>query len=660
MVLAWHGGRLADQPAATGFANGATLADLVELAERSGLQPRAVRAGLDDLRRLRLPAILHWDMDHFVVLAAVKRRGLLLHDPARGRRLVSLSESDRAFTGVALELTPAVDFSRTPAEKRAGLLTFLGHFRFLPRYLGLMLLLLLATQLLGLAPAVAAQLLIDQVVLAQDAGWTWRLIAVAGLVLLSAAVLDTWRRMLALESGTRLAFDSSTCVVRHLLSLPADYFARRHAGDVLSRLRSLEPIRQAGTEDLVQAVAQGSVLATTLAVMLFYSPMLTAVAVSGVVATFLLTAAFLPARRRLTAESLAERAREDSSLLHTLHGIAPLRAAALVARRMDDWQRHHSRATNAMARQGRLTICAGLGVQLAAAAEQLAFLGFGVGAVAGQKTTLGVLFAFMSLRARLGTAVMSLADLSARLYLVRAHQERLADITLQRPEPAADGRGVCRRMRGHLRIRGLRFGWADRSPPLFDGFDLDVAPGEHVAVSGPSGSGKSTLLGLIGGQLTPDAGHISIDGIERDLWQHRSLTDQLAVVLQDDLLFEGSIADNLCGFALRPDDARMREIAEAVGLWAAIRRLPMRQDTRVSDAVRLLSGGERQRIILARAIYRRPRLLLLDEATRSLDASTEARVLDAVDALGCTVLHVTHRPSAEMRAGRRIELGRPA
>ena len=250
---------------------GADLRMLIELAGKIDLIARPVRVNVTDLKRLQVPAILHWCMDHFVVLVRVKRRGVLINDPAQGQRFVTAHELDESFTGVALELSPGPRFGERKPEQSIRLRDFLVSFRFLGRYLSAMLLLLIAIQVLSLAPAVATQLLIDQVVLGQDRAWLFRALGGVAAIMLIVVLLEALRQWVTLFSGTRLAFDSSSMVVRHLFRLPASFFHNRHPGDVLSKLDSLTPIRRALTQQAVNAVVHSVVIVSTLAIMFFYS-----------------------------------------------------------------------------------------------------------------------------------------------------------------------------------------------------------------------------------------------------------------------------------------------------------------------------------------------------------------------------------------------------
>ena len=655
MIVDYYHGRRPAPVKVPVLERGVSLRHLADLADRTGLQSRAVRAEPPELCHLRTPAILHWCPDHFVVLVKVRRRRCLIHDPARGRRWVGRARVDRRFSGVALELSPAIRFTPLRARRGPGFRDFAASFPGLGRYLALMLGLLLSAQVLGLAPAIATQLLIDEVALAGDRRWLSRVLCGLALVLLTASILEAWRQRIAIEAAARFQLDSGLALMRHLLTLSTGYFRARQPGDVLSRLASLGAIRSALSEDLPGAVVQLTVLATSVAAMYLYQPMLATVSVAAGLCAIACEAATLPARRRLGNELVAHQASEDSSVLGTLRNLDTIRGFDLVSNRLRHWQRYAGDAVNAASRRSLYAVYAGFLRGACGAGEQVLFLGMGLSAVAERRTTLGVLFAFMALRARFGNALSQLLAIGGRLYLLRTHQERVGDIICAEPEQTRSPTGLARPMAGDIQLKQLAFAY-DGQAPLFRQLNLCVRAGEHVAITGKSGSGKSTLLALIADRADPTEGEVLLDGIELDVWHPEVLRVGIVTVAQRDTLLDGSIAENLCGFSEAPDWGRIREVAEAVEVWQLIRQLPMGLHTPVSTLA--LSGGETQRLVIARALYRQPRILLLDEATASLDVASESVVLNAVCSTKATILHVTHRPGGIHRADRCVRLER--
>jgi ATP-binding cassette subfamily B protein RaxB len=641
-----------------GLDSGPSLKSILRTADALRLVGRPVRLGIGELARLDLPAILHWEFDHFVVLTRVRRRSLIIHDPAAGRRCVERDTFADAFTGVAIEFSPAGAWPAAPRRRFSLLRGLLRSFHGLGRFLAVMLTLLLASQLLSLAPPVATQLLIDDVVLGHDRAWLYRVLAGIALILIVMLLIETARRWIALYTGTRLATASTTAVVRHVLRLPVATVEPRPVGDLISRIESLRPIRAALTETWLTAVVQFSVLVTTLAVMIWYSPTLTLIPAGALALTLSLHGAFLPAMRSENLESVVASARASNSLIESLRGFRTLHALELDMLRLAHWQQFFVSATNANARRQRLDIGFSFGQGLIRAAEQLLFLAVGIGGVVDRRHTLGVLFAFVSLRGRLSGAVIQLVAATRELFLTRSHIERAGELVAEPVEPEAPAAAMRETISGEIECRDLCFAYPG-GPDVLAGFGCRVEAGEAVVIQGRSGTGKTTLLQLMSASLTARSGAVLYDGISTGLWDARVLRRQFGVVLQQDRLFAGSVADNISCFEPVPDVGRIRAAARLAGIWRDIDALPMKLGTRVAGGTAGLSGGQIQRLLLARALYREPRVLFLDEATNQLDPHAERQVLGNLRTLGITIVSVAHGDRAGDNGWRRIRLDGP-
>jgi ATP-binding cassette subfamily B protein RaxB len=634
---------------------GASLKELVETATELRLIARPLQLEVDEIKYLRTPAIMHWRMSHFVLLVRMMRHKAVIHDPAVGRRIVGPDEIDRCFTGVAVELTPARDFTRSDRHKRITFLNFVGSLRHLGRYLALMLMLLITTQTLALVPPIVTQMLIDEVVLGQSRIWLYRALLGLAAVMLVGVLLDAARRWISLYAGTRLAVDSTLAVLGHLLSLPVSFLHERHLGDLMSKLESMTPIRTVLTDTGVNGVVQLVVMVGTLTVMFIYSPGLTFISVGGLVMSVALTLAILPASRRRSEEGLVHTARQNSSLLETLSGYSSVKAMDLAAIRLSQWQRHFFAGTNAAVRQSKLSIYNNAGNGIIAAIEQVLFLAAGINGILDKQITLGVLFAFLSLRGRFAAAVMNLLGIARGLFMIRVHTDRISDILVAEPEESPRSDALRADVSGSIEARCVSFAYPGEQSVIRE-FSCTIANGESVAITGPSGVGKSTLLRLLATQLKPTGGRILYDGRDFALWNSRHLRRHFGIVLQNDRLFQGSIGENIAAFDPEPDLGRVQQAAIQAEIWADIQAMPMTIYTLVSDTGASLSGGQVQRILLARALYRCPRMLFLDEATSHLDMDTEGRILGRLASMGITIVSVAHRPNVLAAADSVIKL----
>ena len=633
---------------------GQTLADLNTLAQQLGLQSRSLRIDVGDLSVIGTPAILHWQLNHFVVLTGTGRKGINIVDPAEGRMHVCWRDVRRSFTGVAMELRPTAEFVRTRRQSLS-LWRLALSLRGLGRFLLTLLVLLLTAQVLALAPAVMVQLLIDNAVVGQDRRWLFGMLAGTAAFLFASIAIDAIRKRTSLYTGARLAAVTETSVVQHLYALPPDFAAHRLVADIASRMRSLAPLRTFITEQCVDLVTRLTVLLSTSAVMAFYSRSLLIVSLVGIALSTTVVVIFVPATRRLTREVLAHQAQQHSSLLETLRNAMAVRALGLRASRADHWQDHFFKALSSEVKLQRLQIGRDSTVAVVGAVEQTVFLGVGISAVLEQSISLGALFAFVSLRARFAAAAISALSLLQASLIIPVHRQRLEDIVLEpAPEPRLGGHEQS--IRGQLSATALSYAYRD-GDSIVSNFDCQIKQGEIAVIVGPSGCGKSTVLQLLAGLLARDAGQIQYDGIEIDLWNENCLRAQSASVLQNEVPFHGSILQNICAFDPQYDIVRARDAAIAAQLWSDIERMPLGMHTMLGDSHSGLSGGQQQRLLLARALYRRPRLLFLDEATSHLDESCEQRILDHLQSLRITVVTVAHRSGVIKRASKVIDLG---
>ena len=636
---------------------GATAADVCEMGAALGLAPRALRAEPEQLAQLSLPAVLHWDLNHFVVLAGLKRGVATVHDPARGVRRLSLAELSPHFSGVALEFTPTAAFVPRRERQPVRLRELMGRVLGWKRALGQVLLLALALELLVLGSPFLLQWVVDSALPTGDRDLLLTLgVGFGGLVLLQsvAAAARSWA-VLHLSSTLKLQWLGQ--VFAHLLRLPLEWFERRHTGDVWSRFAAVQQIQDALSMQFSEAVIDGLMVLLTLVLMLAYSPALTAVAVAAVALYAALRWALYRPMKEASEEALVHEARKSSHFLESLRGVGAIKLFNAQGRRQSRFLNLVVDAMNASLVARRHELVLAVGQRLIFGLERVAVVWLGALAVMDQQISTGMLFAFLAYQEQFATRFGALIDKAGELQLLRLQGERLADIVRTPPEEDAGAPlPAGTELAGRLTVRGLHFRYADVEAEVLQDISFSVAPGESVAITGPSGGGKTTLLKLLLGIYGPQAGEICIDGLPLARLGRARWRNLIGTVMQDEPLFAGSIADNIAFFAPDPDRNWIEACARQAAVHEEILAMPMGYATLVGDMGTSLSGGQKQRILLARALYKRPRILLLDEATSALDVDRERRVNEAVQQLQLTRIIVAHRPETIASAQRVLVL----
>jgi ATP-binding cassette subfamily B protein RaxB len=631
--------------------SGATLRSLMGFADALGLSARPLRVELSHLSKVQCPAILHWDLDHFVVLAKAGRRRVTIHDPACGKRSLKMSEVSKHFTGVVLELAPTANL--TPIAARGGLPFWGlwsrmrgGHFAF-TQVLVLSLALLIAT----FAAPFQLQLVVDQALYRSDADLLTVLALGFGGLALAQAGLEALRNWALRIYGQLLTFQIVGNLVRHLLRLPAGFFEKRHLGDILSRLGSVQPIQDAITRGLVAALIDGLMACIAAVVLFFYSTLLAGVVLAGVALELIIAFAFYSSTRARMEEEIVAKAKENSVLMESVRAAVTIKLLGREAEREASWRDAYASVINAGFRVGKLQIWQGflqnavMGLQTVLVTYLAAMM-----IIDGQGFSIGMLFAFLMYRQTFTDRAVGLINQWLQFRFLGLHLERVADIVANKPEAA--GPTPPMDVKGGIKAQGLSFRYGASDPLVLEDLSLSIAPGEFVAITGASGCGKSTLIKLLMGLYPPVEGSIELDGHRADEERWRAWRKQIGFVAQDDRLMSGTLADNIAAFDPDLDMARVHAAAEAAEVHDDISRLPMQYLSLIGDMGSTLSGGQRQRVLLARAFYRQPKLLILDEGTANLDEATEEKLADLIASLTITRVVVAHRPALIRRAGK--------
>jgi ATP-binding cassette subfamily B protein RaxB len=623
---------------------GLNLKTLIDIAGSIGFSGRALRLELDELSQLNLPCILHWDLRHFVVLTRIRGDKVTIHDPSTGKRRLTMQELGSAFTGVALELTPAADFKAKKEKTSVSLRQLLGNVVGLRRSLAQILLVSFAIEIVAVILPWLNQWIIDDVVVTGDKPLL--IILVYGMLLLTIfqlaiTVLRSWLLMIM---GTRMNLQWSSNVFSHLLRLPISYFEKRNLGDVLSRFGAVDQIRQVITDSFVVSVVDSIMAIVALSVMFFYSIKLTLIVLLAAILYALLRTYFYHIYRLRSEEEIVRSAKLSGLTLETIRGVQSIRLFNFENTRLSTWLNQQVDVYNSRISLQKLNIGFQLGQGLLVALENVLVIWFAATMIISREFTIGMLFAFLGYKQQFITKITSFIDQMVNFRLLSIQTERLSDIVLHPRDNSLAGTSLIPNPDGYsIEFRDVWFRYADGEPWVLKGINLRITPGDSIVILGLSGEGKTTLIKLILGLLTPNQGEILVEDInlrQLDMSQYRSF---IGTVMQDDQLFAGSILENVAFFDPNLDIEWVIDCLQQAGLYKEVLSMPMGLQTLVGDMGTTLSGGQKQRLLVARAIYKRPQIMILDEATSHLDKENQKHVHRALKNAAQIHISITHR-----------------
>lgn len=636
---------------------GATLLQVAGMCEQLGMQYRAVSLELSELTQLRMPCILHWRFNHFVVLCSANGRTAVINDPSTGQRKISYEELNEAFTGVALEVWPAETFKPEPPQPPVRLRELVGKVYGIKRALLQIIVLALVLEMLSLTTPVFTQWVIDDVIVSADTDLLTTLLIGFALLLLMQTAVSTLRAYIGMQLGTSLSFQSKSNLFSHLVKLPTAYFERRHIGDIVSRFGSIDTIQQTLNASLVAGILDGLMAVITLGLMWLYSWQLSLVAIGAMVIYGIVRLISYPPLKSRSHDAIIKGAQTQSHFLESLRGIRTLQVFQKTQDRCTAWQSLLVNQVNAGVKVQKLKLAFQQLNAVIFGMEGLIILWAGANLVIAGSFSVGMLMAFLAYKSQFNQRVGALIDNFFELRMLRLQGERLSDIVLTAPEaPGLDPQRPVDNLTGTLAFTDVSFRYGEAEPLVLDQASFQIKEGESVAIVGTTGAGKSTLLKLMLGILPPSRGEVSIGGVPYSQLGARGIRSISASVLQDDVLFAGSIADNVSFFDHETDREWMETCCKHAAIHDDIAALPMGYHTLVGDMGTVLSGGQKQRLLIARALYRRPKILILDEATCHLDLRVEARVVEMLKALHLTRIVVAHRPQTIASADRILVL----
>ena len=641
---------------------GATLRDVVELADKIDLSTRSVRCEVPALSKLQLPSLLHWDFEHFVVLKEVHNGEYVVHDPAQGVLHLSATEVSNHFTGIAVQLAPKPSFRGGREGDRLTLRGLLRGGRGVYGYIAQVVWITVFLELFALLSPLLLKTVIDTGLAKRDFDFVTALaIGFAGVAVLHGG-LTLARDYVLLHFASSFNAQFMSHLFGRMLRLPLSFYSKRNTGDLIDRYQSTNTIRQILIGGVPRVLLDGVIAIVSLTIIFNFSDVLAMIALTTFLLYLGMRAGLYRRTRMLAEKAVKARSEENGHVIETLRGMQPIKIFAKENERLGAWSNHYTRLINAEMKSGLVTSAQTAFKVTILGLDTAASVYFGATQVASGQITIGLLFALFVYKAQFAAKSMALAEQVMELRLVGLHLDRLAEIALSPPEQVLqDKRAVLDIDFDDFRIEvdsvTAKYGPIDE--PVFSNVSLQVDKGDFIAIIGPSGSGKTTIFKLLLGLMEHADGQIRFNGrdlSEYDLQQYRR---HFGVVMQEDMLLSGTILDNIAFFESSPDETKARRCTQIAMILDEIEAMPMKFNSRIGDLGSALSGGQKQRILLARALYHEPNIILLDEGTANLDEAVERKLLDNLSALGLTCLSIAHRPETILRASKiyQVEAG---
>ncbi|WP_186457654.1 peptidase domain-containing ABC transporter [Nitrospirillum amazonense] len=639
--------------------NGLNVLNLKDIAEEQGFEGRVLKLPPEDVSLVKCPALLYWNAKHYVVLHRVIGEVYEIYDPASGIKKMPAEAFREHYSGIVLELSPTPVFTpRTHPHrlKMSHLLTpVTRHFSGLLQIFALSVVL----EFFSILYPLGEQAIIDRAVRNGDTSLVFIIAAAAGSIILIRTGVTYLRGLIQVDASSSFVFHIRQSVLRHIFKLPVTWFETRRLGDIVSRINSIQPLQEIFTNGITVALIDAIMAVVTLACMAYYSLTLTLIVTISVLIFCAVRLLTFPVSKKINDENVKKMAKVDSVTIETIRGIRVFKIFGKEGDRYLAWKRAFVDALHTMIRMQKISLQISTGTAARQGIESLLVLSAGAVMVIKGQLTLGMLIAFQAFRLNFSESMASVLGQYLKLRMLDVHLDRISDIVCTRPElaePAASGAQVAE-VNGGIELRNVSFQYSRYDKVTLSDVNLAVRPGEFVVFTGISGGGKTTLVKIMMGLYKPTTGQVLLDGRPMTDDLVHMLRDRIGVVMQDDMLFSGTVAENIAFFTTAPDMAAVMDAARQAQIHDDIMKMPMAYNTLVGELGSTLSGGQRQRVLLARALYRKPAILFLDEGTSNLDVQTEKGIMDTILSLNITRVAVAHRPVALKGADRIFAVG---
>lgn len=633
--------------------DGSTASNILRAARLNGLEAKGFRMEASDLYESQMPLIIHWNLNHFLVLEGIDEEKAYLNDPAAGHRTVTLKEFGEAFTGIALSFQPSIAFEK--GGKKSEIYGNLKE-RLWPHKKAMAFILSIAFLLVipGIIIPTFTKVFVDEILVRGAHEWLWPLITGMMLTAIFKISLEHLKYKYLLRTQSKIDIVTSSSFFWHLLSLHVNFFAQRHAGEISSRVAINTKVARLISGSLANNFMDVITIIFFAIVMLMFDVELTLIGVVLACLNVLALRYFSARRKEVYLRYSIESGQLSGVSMAGLQTIETIKATGRENDFFVRWSGYQTKMLNAQQRLGALSIMLGAIPSLISAAITATILCLGAWKVMDGQLTIGSLVAFQGLMGSFVRPVQSLINLGSQLQEVEGDMSRLDDIldteedkqvSRVRKLDISDQSIYGQKLEGYVEFKNVSFGYSKHAEPLISDFSLKIKPGERIALVGGSGSGKSTLAKLLSGLYEPQKGKILLDGVPRNKWPRQVINNSLAMVDQDIFLFEGSGRDLITLWDSTVPDHQVIKAAKDACIHDTISGKKDGYEFRFTEGGKNFSGGQRQRVEIARALVGNPSILILDEATSALDPSTEKAVYDNIKKRRCSVIVVAHRLS---------------
>lgn len=586
---------------------GSSLSDLIKIAGKINLNSRPLRLEMDELSKLRLPCIIHINMDHFVVLVSVNKK-IEVIDPSLGKRFYSIDEFSDIFTGIALEIWPNSKFEKNEKKEIFNFFHLLHDLKSLLPSFSYILILAVVLEILGLVSPLYMQFVLDNVIPEGDRQLLLTLTIAFFMLMIFNIIITTTQTLIGMFVSTTLNVQWKSNVLNHLVNIPNEYFFKRHLGDIISRFNSIDPIQSTLTSTFIITLLNACLAIFTLCLMFYFSAQLALITLIAMVLYLLLKIITYLPLRSLAEKGIILGASQNSYLMETIRGIRAIKQYNKQDERSNNWLSLFVNQTNNSLSSQKLSVIISIINKFIFGVENLLIIWFGANLVIDKTFTIGFLTAFIAYKTQFSTRFSSLIDSYFQIKMLSLHGERLSDIVLTDQEDVTAFEltpNVKQEIKGQIKAENISFKYGDFEAEIIQGLNLTIEAGQSIALTGPSGCGKTTFLNLLNASLKPTSGEIFLDNIPFSQLGTKNLRSLIACVDQNDTLFAGNIIENISFFDSNVKLEWVERCAEMAGIHNEIIKMPMGYWSLVGDMGSSLSGGQKQRILIARALYQK-------------------------------------------------------